>query len=448
MAITNNKLTEQQYEANFSDIHPPYENITAAKVDANRCLFCYDAPCMKSCPTSIDVPKFIKQIATENIKGSAHTIFTSNIMGAGCSKVCPVEKLCEGACVYNLLEEEPIPIARLQRYSTEKAMENKWQLFKRKSSTGKKVAIVGCGPAGLSCAHVLSRVGIDVTIYEKESKGGGLMTYGIAAYKVTPQFCEDEVNYILSIGGIDVKYNHELGKNISLAELQRNYDAVYLGLGVGVARQLEIPGEDLRGVEDAISFIYDIRAKGFSTVPVGDKVAVIGMGMTAIDAATQAKRLGAKEVTLVYRRTEAEKPCTDVELNIAKLDGCEIIWLAAPKEVKGVDGKVTELVCSKMILGEPDASGRRSPVDTGKTFSLQVDMVIKAAGQVPFEELINANNINNKNGKIVIDNNCATNIKGVFAGGDAVNGGKEVVDAAQAGKDGAKAILEFINLNS
>ena len=448
MAITNNKLTEQQYEANFSDIHPPYENITAAKVDANRCLFCYDAPCMKSCPTSIDVPKFIKQIATENIKGSAHTIFTSNIMGAGCSKVCPVEKLCEGACVYNLLEEEPIPIARLQRYSTEKAMENKWQLFKRKSSTGKKVAIVGCGPAGLSCAHVLSRVGIDVTIYEKESKGGGLMTYGIAAYKVTPQFCEDEVNYILSIGGIDVKYNHELGKNISLAELQKNYDAVYLGLGVGVARQLEIPGEDLRGVEDAISFIYDIRAKGFSTVPVGDKVAVIGMGMTAIDAATQAKRLGAKEVTLVYRRTEAEKPCTDVELNIAKLDGCEIIWLAAPKEVKGVDGKVTELVCSKMILGEPDASGRRSPVDTGKTFSLQVDMVIKAAGQVPFEKLINANNINNKNGKIVIDNNCATNIKGVFAGGDAVNGGKEVVDAAQAGKDGAKAILEFINLNS
>lgn len=455
MSISNNRLTSEQYEQNFSDIHPPFENKTAAQVEANRCLFCYDAPCTKSCPTGINVPKFIKQIVTDNVKGSAHTIFTSNIMGAGCSKVCPVEKLCEGACVYNLLEEEPIHIARLQRYSTEKAMENKWQLFQRKPSVGKKVAIVGAGPAGLSCAHVLSREGIDVTIFEKESKGGGLMTYGIAAYKVTPQFCEDEVNYILSIGGIEVKYNQELGKNlpagrqgISLADLQKNYDAVYLGLGVGVARQLDIPGEHLQGVEDAINFIYDIRANGYSTVPVGDKVAVIGMGMTAIDAATQAKRLGAKEVTLVYRRTETEKPCTQVELDIAKLDGCEIIWLAAPKEVKGMNGKVTEIICSKMELGEPDASGRRSPIDTGETFSLQVDMVIKAAGQVPFEELITNNGINNKNGKIIIDNNFATNIKGVFAGGDAVNGGKEVVDAVQAGKDGAASILAYLGMRN
>ena len=324
MAITNNKLSQEQYEQNFADIHPPYESITAAKVDANRCLFCYDAPCMKSCPTSIDVPKFIKQIATENIKGSAKTILSSNIMGAGCSKVCPVEKLCEGACVYNLLEEEPIPIAKLQRYSTEQAMKNNWKLFERKNSPSGvrgKVAIVGAGPAGLSCAHSLSKEGVDVTIYEKESKGGGLMTYGIAAYKVTPQFCEDEVNYILSIGGIEVNYNQELGKDISLAELKKNYDAVYLGIGVGVARQLEIPGEKLDGVADAISFIYDLRSKGYSSIPVGDKVAVIGMGMTAIDAATQAKRLGAKEVTMVYRRTEAEKPCTQHELDIAMLDG-------------------------------------------------------------------------------------------------------------------------------
>lgn len=468
MAIINNRLTSEQYEQNFSDIHPPFENKTAAQVEANRCLFCYDAPCTKSCPTGINVPKFIKQISTDNIKGSAHTIYISNIMGAGCSKVCPVEKLCEGACVYNLLEEEAIPIARLQRYATEKAMENNWQLFERKPSTGKKVAVIGAGPAGLSCAHVLSREGVDVTIYEKESKGGGLMTYGIAAYKVTPQFCEDEVNYITSIGGIEIKYNQELGKNlpagrqgVSLADLQKNYDAVYLGIGVGVARQLDIPGEELDGVVDAISFIYDLRAKGYPAVPVGDKVAVIGMGMTAIDAATQAKRLGAKEVTLVYRRTENEKPCTQVELDIAKLDGCEIIWLAAPKEVKGNArpddprlndsvgqavgrGKVTQLVCSIMKLGEPDTSGRRSPVDTGETLTLDVDMVIKAAGQVPFEELVKNSGINNKNGKIIIDSNCATNIRGVFAGGDAVNGGKEVVDAVQAGKDGAKAILEYI----
>lgn len=450
MPIKNNRLTNDQYEANFADIHPPYENITAAKVDANRCLFCYDAPCMKSCPTSIDVPKFIKQIATENIKGSAKTIFSSNIMGAGCSKVCPVEKLCEGACVYNLLEEEPIPIAKLQRYSTEQAMQNKWQLFERKSNSplgaGGKVAIVGAGPAGLSCAHSLSKEGIDVTIYEKESKGGGLMTYGIAAYKVTPQFCEDEVNYITSIGGIEIKYNQELGKDISLTELKRNYDAVYLGIGVGVARQLDIPGEKLEGVVDAIEFIYELRSKGYSSVPVGDKVAVIGMGMTAIDAATQAKRLGAKEVTMLYRRTEAEMPCTKHELDIAMLDGCEVIWLAAPQKIKGSAGKVKQIVCSKMKLGEPDASGRRSPVDTGETFTIDVDMVIKAAGQVPFEKLINKSKIQHSKGKIVIDDNCATNIKGVFAGGDAVNGGKEVVDAVQAGKDGADAILNYLRL--
>ena len=447
MPIQNNRLTKEQYDNNFSDIRPPFDNKTAAVVEANRCIFCYDAPCIKSCPTSINIPKFIKQIVTDNVKGSAHTIFVSNIMGAGCSKVCPVEKLCEGACVYNLLEEVPIQIARLQQYSTMKAIEEKWQLFERKQSTGKKVAIVGAGPAGLSCAHVLSREGVEVTIFEKEAKGGGLMTYGIAAYKVTPQFCEDEVNYITSLGGIEIKYNQELGKNISIAELQNDFDAVYLGIGVGIARDLEIPGESLEGVTDAIGFIYDLRDKGYSSVPVGDKVAVIGMGMTAIDAATQAKRLGAKEVTMVYRRTQEEMPCTEYELNIAKLDGCEIIWLAAPKEIKG-NGKVQQLVCSKMKLGDADATGRRSPVDTGETFTLDVDMVIKAAGQVPFEELVEQIKIKNSKGKIVIDDDQATNIKGVFAGGDAVNGGKEVVDAVQAGKDGAAAILKYIGVNS
>ena len=446
MAITDNRLTKEQYEQNFSDIRPPFENKTAAVVEANRCLFCYDAPCTKSCPTSINIPKFIKQISTDNVKGSAHTIFISNIMGAGCSKVCPVEKLCEGACVYNLLEEEPIQIARLQQYSTMKALQENWQLFERKPANGKKVAIVGAGPAGLSCAHVLAREGVEATIYEKEEKGGGLMTYGIAAYKVTPQFCEDEVNYITSIGGIEIKYNQELGKDISLSQLKKDFDAVYLGIGVGVARQLDIPGEDLLGVVDAIKFIYELRDKGYSAIPIGDKVAVIGMGMTAIDAATQAKRLGAKEVTMIYRRTQEEMPCTEYELNIAKLDGCEIIWLAAPKEVKGVNGKVTQLVCHVMKLGEPDISGRRSPVDTGETITLDVDMVIKAAGQVPFEDLVKGSSLDNKNGKIVIDNNSANNIQGVFAGGDAVNGGKEVVDAVQAGKDSAAAILRYLKL--
>lgn len=444
MAIQNNRLTPEQYEQNFSDIHPPFETKDAALTEANRCLFCYDAPCTKSCPTSINVPKFIKQITTENIKGSAHTIFSSNIMGAGCSKVCPVEKLCEGACVFNLMDEPPITIAKLQRYSTEIAMQKKWQLFERKPSTGKRVAIVGAGPAGLSCAHTLSKEGVDVTIYEKESKGGGLMTYGIAAYKVTPQFCEDEVNYITAIGGIEIKYNQALGKDITLEELQANYDAVYLAFGVGLARQLEIPGEDLDGVVDAISFIYELRTNNYSSLAVGDKVAVIGMGNTAIDAATQAKRLGAKEVTLVYRRTQEEMPCTEHELNIAKLDGCNVIWLASPKEVIGVDGKVTQLICETMKLGEPDSSGRRSPVATGETITLEVDMVIKAAGQKPFESLVKSNQLENKSGKINVQEKTATNLKGVFAGGDCVNGGKEVVDAVQAGKDGAKAILDYL----
>ena len=448
MAIKNNRLTDEQYTKNFADIHPPFETIDAALMEANRCLFCFDAPCTKVCPTSIDIPKFIKQIATENIKGSALTILSSNIMGGSCARVCPVEKLCEGSCVLNKSQEKPIQIARLQRYSTDKTLQHHWRLFERKPSIGKKVAIVGAGPAGLSCAHGLSRHGVDVTIYEKETKAGGLMTYGIAAYKVTPEFCKDEIDFITSIGGIEIKYNVELGKNISLADLQNNFDAVFLGIGVGLARQLEIPGESLEGVVDAISFIYDLRNDGFAKTAVGDKVAVIGMGMTAIDAATQSKRLGAGEVTLVYRRSENEKPCTDVELEIAKLDGCNIIWLASPKEVHGENGKVKSLVCSKMKLGEPDESGRRFPLETGETFTLDVDMVIKAAGQVPYSELLQKNGIEHKNGKIKIDAGCSSSIVAVFAGGDCVNGGKEVVDAVEAGKEGAKSILKYLGINS
>lgn len=451
MSIKNNRLTADEYTKNFSDIHPPFENKEAALVEANRCLFCYDAPCIKGCPTSINIPKFIKQITTDNIKGSAHTIFISNIFGGGCSRVCPVEKLCEGNCVYNLLDEKPIEIARLQRWSTDKIIEEKIKLFERKENNGKRVAIVGAGPAGLSCAHVLSREGIDVTVFEKESKGGGLMTYGIAAYKVTPAFCEEEVDFITSLGGIEIKYNHELGEDLSvggqgitLEQLQKDFDAVYLGIGVGLANKLNIPGEDLRGVEDAIRFIYDIRTKSFSDVAVGDKVVVIGMGMTAIDAATQAKRLGANEVTMVYRRSEKEKNCTQIELDIALLDGCKMQWLASPKEIMGKDGKVTSLICDVMKLSALDFSGKPAPEPTGETITIDCDMVIKATGQSPFIDLINENGIDNNRGKIILKNNTSTNITGVFAGGDAVNGGKEVVDAVQAGKDGALSILKFL----
>ena len=455
--IKNNRLSPEEYAKNFSDIHPPFENKDAAVVEANRCLFCYDAPCMKSCPTSIDVPMFIRQISTDNVKGSAKTIFDSNIFGAGCSRVCPVEKLCEGACVYNLMGEKPIEIARLQRYSTEKAISEKWKLYiappltlssssRQDVTVSKRVAIIGAGPAGLACAHALALKGVSVTIFEKEEKGGGLMTYGVAGYKVTPQFCEDEVKWITSVGNIKIQYNKALGKDVFLNDLQNDYDAVFLGFGVGVARPLSIEGENLKGVADAIEFIYNIRTKPLEQTPVGDKVAVIGLGMTAIDAATQAKRLGAKEVTIVYRRTEHEKPCTQEELDIARLDGCNFIFLAAPKEIKGSEGNVKKLICEKMKLGEPDASGRRAPISTGETFTLDVDMVIKAAGQMPFENLVKESNLQHKNGKIMINKEGSTNLKGVFAGGDVVNGGKEVVDAVQAGKDGAKGILSFLNL--
>jgi dihydropyrimidine dehydrogenase (NAD+) subunit PreT len=444
--IKNNRLTQEEYAENFADIHPPFETKDAALTEANRCLFCYDAPCMKSCPTSIDVPMFIHQITTDNEKGSAKTIFDSNILGAGCSRVCPVEKLCEGACVYNLMGEKPIEIAKLQRYSTEKAISENWQLYKAPTSVSKRVAVIGAGPAGLACAHALAFKGIEVIIFEKEKKGGGLMTYGVAGYKVTPQFCEDEVKWISSVGNIKIQYNKTLGKDIYLNVLQKEYDAVFLGFGVGVARPLSIEGENLKGVVDAIEFIYNIRTKPFEKVSIGDKIAVIGLGMTAIDAATQSKRLGAKEVTIVYRRTENEKPCTDAEIDIARLDGCNFIFLAAPKEIKGSRGSVKKLICEKMALGEPDASGRRAPVSTGETFILDVDMVIKAAGQMPFSNLIKDLNVANNYGKITINKDGSTNLKGIFAGGDAVNGGREVVDAVQAGKDGAKGILAFLNI--
>lgn len=270
------------------------------------------------------------------------------------------------------------------------------------------------------------------------------MTYGIAAYKVTPEFCEDEVDFILSIGGIDIKYEKELGRNFSLEDLQKEFDAVFIGVGVGLARPLNIPGEDLEGVTNALSFIYNIRDSAYDRVPVGDKVVVIGMGMTAIDAATQAKRLGAGEVTIIYRRTEAEMPCTEAELNIARLDGCRIVWLCAPLEVIGVDGKVNRIVCSQMELGAPDATGRPAPVDTGKTLTIEADMIIKATGQMPFAELMTANGLAHTHGKLVVSADGATNIPGVFAGGDSVNGGKEVVDAVQAGKNGAAAILGYL----
>ena len=445
MALESGRLGSDELNKNFDDIHPAFPE-TRALVEANRCLYCYDAPCTKACPTTIDVPKFIKQISSGNVKGSAHTIMSSNVFGGGCARVCPTEKLCEGACVLNGLHEEPIPIGQLQRYSTDQMLQEKWQLFERKPSNGKKVAVVGAGPAGLACAHALSLEGVDVDVFEKEQKGGGLMTYGVAAYKVTPKFCEDEVDYIVSLGGIDVKYQQALGKDVQLADLKKDYDAVFLGLGLGKTRTLEVPGEDLEGVIDAMSYIYDIRTEDRSKIAVGERVAVIGLGMTAVDAARQSRRLGAEQVTLVYRRTEKEMPSTEKEYTEAKTDGISTMFLASPKEIKGEGGKVTTLVCDKMKLGPADDSGRRRPEATGETVDLEVDMVIKALGQTPFQDLFGDIEMKNEWGRLVVNENGQTSDDKIFAGGDCANGGMEVVNAVEEGKIAAAGMLNYLGV--
>ena len=429
--VATGRLTAEEYSANFSDIHPP---LTAheALVEAQRCYFCHDAPCMTACPTSIDVPLFIRQIATRNSKGAAHTIFKQNIVGGMCARVCPTETLCEEACVRNEAEEKPVRIGQLQRYATDVLMESGEQKFSRAAATGKKVAVVGAGPAGLACAHRLSMHGHDVTIFEAKEKAGGLNEYGLAAYKTPGDFAQREIDYILGIGGIEVRSGVALGKNLSLDDLTKNHDAVFLGLGMGGVNALGIEGEDLNGVADAIDYIADLRQTADKAkLPVGRRVVVIGGGMTAVDIAVQTKRLGAEEVSMVYRRGREQLKASSYEQELAQTSGVQIRLWAAPVRIVGEGGKVTGVEFEY----QGDGGG------TGETFILAADQVFKAIGQKFLPADIGDSGITLKGGRIGVDEERRTSVAKIWAGGDCVDGGEDLtVASVEDGKLAAESI--------
>ncbi|WP_375200330.1 NAD(P)-dependent oxidoreductase [Bacillus sp. RS11] len=418
-----------------------------AMEEANRCLYCYDAPCIKACPTSIQIPNFIKKIASGNMKGSATTILEANPIGASCARVCPTEELCEGACVLNS-STKPIKIGELQRYATDWAMETNAQLFKQGQSNGQKVAIIGAGPAGLSAARELSRLGYTVTIYEAESKAGGLGSYGIVSFRLPNEVVDWEVEQIEKLG-VEIKTNTSVGVDISADEILEQYNSIILAVGMGAVPNLGIEGEELDGVHDAIEFVRNTKMGPLTKEIVGKRVAVIGAGNTAIDGATCAVRLGADNVQILYRRTQKEMTAYKFEYEFAKQDGVEFKWLTAPKKIIGNElGKVVGIECVKMKLGEAGADGRQRPEEVeGSNFIIEVDTVIKAIGQTRFVSLIEAFGLQHTNGVVDIDETTMqTSNDKVFACGDVVFGNGQgeamVVTAVQQGKDAAYKIHE------
>ncbi|WP_431810376.1 NAD(P)-dependent oxidoreductase [Lysinibacillus capsici] len=443
--IQENAMTVQ-LRRNFVELKGKMTKNEAIE-EANRCLYCYDAPCIKACPTSIQIPNFIKKIASGNMKGSATTILEANPIGASCARVCPTEELCEGACVLNS-STKPIKIGELQRYATDWAMETNAQLFKAGPHNGQKIAIVGAGPAGLSAARELSRLGYQVTIYEAEAKAGGLGSYGIVAFRLPNDVVDWEVEQIEQLG-VDIQTNTAVGVDISVDEILAQYDSVILAVGMGAVPNLGIDGEDLEGVHDAIEFIRKTKMGPLTNDIVGKRVAVIGAGNTAIDGATSAVRLGADNVQILYRRTEKEMTAYKFEYEFAKQDGVEFKWLTAPKKIISNEaGKVTGIECVKMKLGEAGPDGRQRPEEVkGSNFIIEVDAVIKAIGQTRFVSLIEAFGLAHTNGVVDIDETTMqTSNDKVFACGDVVFGNGQgeamVVTAVQQGKDAAYKIHE------
>jgi dihydropyrimidine dehydrogenase (NAD+) subunit PreT len=439
------KLSPEQYEQNFAELHPSLTP-NSAVAEANRCLYCFDSPCMKACPTHIDISTFIKKIASGNLKGSAKTILKSNWIALTCAKACPVDVLCEGACVYNERGEEPIQIGRLQRYAIDTYFERGMPpLFTPAPKNGKSIGVIGAGAAGLSCAAEAALMGYDVTVYDANPKPGGLNMWGIAPYKMTQADALNEVRLVQSFG-VKIRSGVRVGKDIEVDTLAKQHDAVFLGLGLGTATRLNIPGEDLPGVVDALDFIEKVTTRNWESVDVGKRVAVIGAGNTAIDAVTEAKRLGAEQVMIIYRRSQKEMPAYNFEYELAKSDGVQFHFLSAPKRIIG-NTHVESLECIRMKLGQPDEEGRRRPEPIpGSEFQIPVDMVITSVGQNLDETVLSQiPNLKTQHGRIVVDPETlqTTNPK-FFAGGDCINGGKEVVNAAADGKKAAHGIDGWI----
>lgn len=413
--------------------------------ESNRCLYCYDAPCIQACPTAINIPSFIKKIASGNLKGSATTIMEANPIGASCARVCPTEELCEGACVLNH-STKPIMIGDLQRYATDWAIKNEQILFKAGEKNGMSVGIIGGGPAGLSAARELARLGYEVTIYESKSKAGGLNTYGIVSFRLPQKVAQWEVDQVENLG-VQIKTNITVGQDISVKEILETYDSVILAVGMSKGSMLQIEGEELKGVHDAIQFVEDSKTKEITDDLIGKRVVVIGAGNTAIDAATCSIRLGAENVKILYRRSQKEMTAYEYEYEFAKQDNVEFRWLTAPTRLIGDhNGQLKQMECIKMELGEQGIDGRRRPMPVeGSEFIIEVDAVIKAIGQTRYLNLMDAFGLEQKKGVVKIDlETYQTSNPKVYAVGDFIFGEGQgeamVVSAAQHGKKAAYAI--------
>ncbi len=425
------RLSASKVTENFSDLHEPF-SAHEASVAADRCYFCYDAPCITACPTAIDIPLFIRQIQTNTIDAAAKTIFEQNILGGMCARVCPTETLCEEACVREAAEGKPVEIGRLQRHATDSFMKSGVQPFSRKASTGKKIAVIGAGPAGLACAHRLAMHGHEVIIYDSKEKAGGLNEFGIAAYKTTDEFAAKEVDWLLEIGGIDLQLGFELGKNIHLNELVKQFDSVFLGLGLGAVNNLRVPGDDLENVSDAVQFISTLRqADDLTSLEVGRNVLVIGGGMTAVDAAVQSKLLGAETVTIAYRRSKDKMGASIYEQELATSKGVVIRENLNPKTIIG-NGKVSTVEFEKT---KQTAGGLTS---TGEAVIIAADQVFVAIGQALSVDEERLEFVGNK---INVSGSGRTSCSGVWAGGDCVSGGEDLtVTAVAQGRDAAEDI--------